>query len=393
MRTIFQVDSYTRINSGVVSNGLSLRQHHNLLWCSGTVFFLLIAMVAVAFWGCGDDDDYTYNGLVDTFWVEIMVPEVDDTIIGSFLVRAEANGTPDYIMFEFDTLEPGIDSLIQFYAYFDVSLYPSGTYSVLAIAHWGEIEHEDEVSFFIQAMECDPTEPVILNGDTIPESRITRNELGCVTSIRLYYLEISDPNYLSGIEEYAVSLTSLTLHDCSIPLSIDLSPLASCTNLEKLYIDDNNLTSIDLSPIASCENLNTLNISYNQQLDSLNLTPLSSCPNLMDLDLSYNRFSTIDLNPLSSCLDLHEIELNDNQLDSIDLWAFSSYTQLCYLNLESNNLTSIDLSPLWYLDNLREIRLNYNDLDPASCAHVCDFIDTHPSEGPVRLVYSDCSCP
>ena len=159
---------------------------------------------------------------------------------------------------------------------------------------------------------CDPMRPVVLNGDTIPEERIYRYTTGCVSEMYLHEMGISDPNCLSGIEQYP------TLH--------------------------------------------WLSLQYNQ-LTSIDLLPLSSCPDLLILSLYGNQLTSIDLTPLSSC------------------------TNFMWLELTFNQLTSIDLSPIWGLD-LLGLYLDNNYLDSTSCAHVCDYIDEHPSCD----VLTDCDC-
>ena len=77
---------------------------------------------------------------------------------------------------------------------------------------------------------CDPDIPVVLNGDTLPDTRIRRDSLGCVIRISIAGMETPDSNCLSGIEPY---------HEV----------------LESLFIDGNGLTAIDLSPLESFTNL------------------------------------------------------------------------------------------------------------------------------------------
>ena len=185
---------------------------------------------------------------------------------------------------------------------------------------------------------CDPDTPVVLNGDTIEEWRIERNDEGCVIRIDLSEMNISNPNCLSGIELY-FTLERLYLFSNNLT-SIDLSPLISCINFEKLNLGDNQLTSIDLSLLAACTNLEVISL-YANALTSINLSPLVLCTNLE------------------------------------------------WLSLWSNQITSINLTSLWDLDSLENLLLQYNTLDSASCAHVCDFIDEHPD----CYVMTDCACP
>ena len=233
---------------------------------------------------------------------------------------------------------------------------------------------------------CDPMRSVVLNGDTIDEWRIERNAAGCVNRIDLSGMDISDPNCLSGIELYP-TLQRLYL-DENLLTSIDLSPLASCANLQWLWLGNNQLTSIDLSPLSLCANLLWLIFSSNQ-LTSINLSPLSSCANLQLFWLGGNQLTSVDLSPLASCDNLHRLALGSNELASIDLSPLSSCPNLQGLYLDYNQLTSIDLSPIWDLDSLEDLYLNDNDLDSASCAQVCNFIDAHPDCN----VWTDCTCP
>lgn len=121
---------------------------------------------------------------------------------------------------------------------------------------------------------CDPSNPVVLNGDTIPDSCITRDSLGCVIEIDLHAMDISDPNCINGVEIYGSTLEYLGLHSNQLT-SIDLSPLASCANLRGVDLWDNQLTSIDLSPLWELDSLGHLYLHEND-LDS------ASCAHVCD---------------------------------------------------------------------------------------------------------------
>ena len=210
---------------------------------------------------------------------------------------------------------------------------------------------------------CDPLRPVVLNGDTISDDRIIRNEDGCVTIINLNGMSLTDTNCIDGIELYDSTLAVLSLFANNLA-DIDLSPLASCTNLKLLYLDDNTIFNIDLTPLATCVNLERLELEFNALL-GIDLAPLTSCINLEALQFDFNFLEYIDLTPLESCINLET------------------------LHLDFNFLTTIDLTPLWDLDSLDDIMLRYNNLDSASCTHICDFIEAHPD----CYLWSDCSCP
>ena len=361
------------------------------------VVLLIIAGILV-FQGCSENDTGpTAPSPTDTLSVTITQPTEGDTIIGALTIRAEVGSTPDYVEFNFDTFATVVDSTSPYQASYNVSLYPSGNYSLSVVARWGGTIRTDESSFYIEHIECNPDIPVVLNGVTIPEGRITRNEAGCVISLLLGNMSIYNPTCLAGIETYSATLETLdlTLNQLTV---IDLSPLSSCTNLLQLTLANNKLTSIDLSPLSSCINLEELclgdylsppwNPTEYNRITSIDLSPLSSCTNLERLSFYANQISNIDISPLSPCTNLEELCLSYNWLANIDLSPLSFCTNLTGLYLDGNWLTSIDLSPLWELHTLIRFYLRDNDLDASSCAQVCDFIDEHPS----CYVSTDCDC-
>ncbi|RKZ30679.1 hypothetical protein DRQ33_07685, partial [bacterium] len=345
----------------------------NKLLIALLVFALMLLGAGILLSGCSKDENDDDNGDGDDFVITIVQPAEGDTIIGTLLIRAECEPTPDYVEFYADTFSFVVDSISPYQAEYDISLYPSGEFQASAIAYWEDIYREDEVQVYIEHIECDSTAPVVLNGDTIPEWRITRDTTGCVIEIDLSEMSISDPNCLSGIELYP-TLQVLDLGDNNLT-SIDLSPLSSCTNLLNLKLDNNNLTSIDLAPLASCTNLQRLYL-YNNQLTSIDLAPISSCTNLQKLYLGGNDLTSIDLSPLSSCTNLQGLYLSCNNLTSIDLLPLSSCTNLKGFDLWDNNLTSIDLSPLTSCTYLQWFSL---------CANSLTNIDLSPLEACANL--------
>ncbi len=149
--------------------------------------------------------------------------------------------------------------------------------------------------------------------------------------------------------------------------TIDLAPLSSCSSLQTLNLYSNQLQSIDLAPLSSCSSLQTLNL-YNTQLQTIDLAPLSSCPNLQALTLSDTQLQTIDLAPLSSCSSLQKLWLDRNQLQTIDLAPLSSCSSLQALNLQVNQLQTIDLAPLSSCSSLQKLNLAVNQLQTIDLA-------------------------
>ena len=109
----------------------------------------------------------------------------------------------------------------------------------------------------------------------------------------------------------------------------DLSPLASCSMMEELLIDDSSITDFsavasmpllevfvcqkraagrpsikDLSPLASCPRLKKLYLGGNRELEDL--SPLSSCTALETLAITKCRLIS-SLAPLSSLINLKKL--------------------------------------------------------------------------------------
>ncbi|MBN2543809.1 hypothetical protein JXI42_13195 [bacterium] len=274
------------------------------------------------------------------FTITITNPEEGDTIISSIIIEAEADSLPQYMEFDFDTFATIKDSgeAEVFMAWYDVCLYPSGYYTFSVSAYWEDTTTTAEITVFIQYVECDPTQPVELNGDTIPESKVTRNAAGCVRALTLQSMGWTDPNCINGVEEYSATLVRLSL-------------------------SGNHLSSIDLNPLSSCRNLWMLSLCVNQ-ISGIDLTPLSNVQNMGFLGLCFNQLTSIELAPLSECRNFQE------------------------LYLSFNSLSHIDLTPLWDLKAFRYFSIDFNDLGSTSCNHVCNFIDSHPDCD----VWTDCDC-
>ena len=68
----------------------------------------------------------------------------------------------------------------------------------------------------------------------------------------------------------------------------------------------NEMTTIDLAPLASCTNLQRILLGCSL-LQSIDLPPLANCTDLIELTLRYNKLRSIDIIPLSSCVRLHSL--------------------------------------------------------------------------------------
>jgi hypothetical protein len=159
-------------------------------------------------------------------------------------------------------------------------------------------------------------------------------------------------NQLSNVNlSTLVDLQVLDLHN----QIIDISPLASLVNLQKLCLSVNQIT--DTSHLASLVNLQQLVLSNNQIVD---ISPLASLVNLQKLALRDNRI--VDISHLTSLVNLQELYLNTNQI--VDISPLASLVNLQYLDLYNNQIT--DVSPLASLVNLQQLDLSFNQITDIS---------------------------
>jgi len=134
----------------------------------------------------------------------------------------------------------------------------------------------------------------------------------------------------------------------------DLTPLASCQQLEELGLEFTPV--VDLSPLAACPKLSTLNLAASAVVD---LSPLAYCAQLTTLVLTSTKVS--DVSPLQHCRSLKRIALNNTPL--VDVSGLRGCTSLTSLDCAGTKLH--DLSPLENCD-LRSLVLT-------GCIHVTDL--------------------
>lgn len=136
----------------------------------------------------------------------------------------------------------------------------------------------------------------------------------------------------------------------------DLTGLEYAVNLEKLYLQMNEIT--DLTPISGLTKLKELNVHRNELVD---ISPLSKLSNLEELDVYNNKIQ--DISPLRGLTNLTFLDMHyvNRQEKEIDITPLSGLTNLRYLSLESNLIHNIDcLKPVIESGNLKTILLRVN---------------------------------
>ena len=138
----------------------------------------------------------------------------------------------------------------------------------------------------------------------------------------------------------------------------NLSGLEYCTNLQWLYLDDNQIN--DISTLQYLTNLRVLGLTGNQISD---VSPLQNLVQLWHLYLTDNQIS--DISAFHNLTNLTVLHLTDNQIS--DISTLQNLTTLQHLVLSSNQV--IDISALENLTNLDLVVLYNNQIDDISALH------------------------
>lgn len=172
---------------------------------------------------------------------------------------------------------------------------------------------------------------VLENFDLDSSGTLSESEIAAVKSLNfvLYADEILD---LKGIE-YFTAIEQLYAGD----LGIEKADFSALLNLQKLYVQGNNLTSLDVSKNTA---LTDLVCSVNENLSSLTLSP-----SVTKLICNGCALSVLDL---SMCTNLTQLNCAYNKLSSLNL---SANTQLSDLTCCYNNIAALDLSANALLEN------------------------------------------
>ena len=249
-------------------------------------------------------------------------------------------------------------------------------------------------------VEGSELEKVVLSALRRSEGPVTLAEADVLLRLQVYdMVDVSPLAALTNLEELWLSdnqivdvsplaaLTNLEEVDLSANQIVDVSPLAALTNMEELDLNDNQV--IDVGPLAALTNLYYLGLARNRIAD---VSPLSVMTNLYGLYLHHNQI--VDVSPLAALPNLTRLFLWDNQV--VDVSPLSTLTNLRSLRMHSNRI--VDVSPLATLTNLVVLDLGYNPtVDVSALAaltnlnelylHHNQIVDASPFFGLTNLYY------
>ena len=155
-----------------------------------------------------------------------------------------------------------------------------------------------------------------------------------------------------NLEELYLSRIGINL----IPITFFDDPFFS--NLRKLHLNTNKLSSIPSNLFKPLKNLEYLSVRKNQ-IYTLNHDSFAGLHNLKTLNLSNNIITEIDKDTFKDLKKLESLNLKQNQITEIPENVFNSCPNLYYLNLSMNLLTEFPKA-LLRQQNLSNLLLSKN---------------------------------
>jgi|GEM_PF-3542552 len=184
----------------------------------------------------------------------------------------------------------------------------------------------------------------VFSGSTDHDNVISLLPLHGLPNLSTLNLDYYDYNYdfsipalpFSSIENFLLSLPSLTELDLDFWEVPSLNVISTLTNLTKLVINaDLNVTELTL--LSNLANLEYLDLSNNYDLQNLNMLP--NLPNLKNIYLGGN-INLSDVSRLSAFTNLEEVVLSSNKNLS-DISSISNLQNLKLLLINRNNVTEL----------------------------------------------------
>ena len=143
-----------------------------------------------------------------------------------------------------------------------------------------------------------------------PSITYSQEEIITFADTNLEAVVRSEIGKTSGEDIYISDVAVITYLDATASEIVNLEGLQYLTNLEELYLDENQIS--DISSLSGLTNLTTLWLFDNQASD---ISPLSGLTNLVELDLVGNQIS--DISHLSGLNNLNMLWLVGNEISDI----------------------------------------------------------------------------
>ena len=192
----------------------------------------------------------------------------------------------------------------------------------------------------------------------MPNDATTYADLQYFTYLKRLVIKNGLISQMSNLEDL-VDLNELVVSD-TVMSAEDLKTIGSLPGLEKLTLDNCNLSNIE--PLTSATNLVYLDLSNNV---IRNINPLRNMTELTELYLQHN--SVVDLAPLSGLAKLTKLSVSSNALTSLS--SVGALAELTELDASTNAIT--DLGDISSLTKLESLNLSRNQLTDISALGSC----------------------
>ncbi|XP_036355613.1 slit homolog 1 protein-like isoform X2 [Octopus sinensis] len=133
------------------------------------------------------------------------------------------------------------------------------------------------------------------------------------------------------------------------------------TNVEYLYLSENNISTIKEGAFTGLSHLKELSLSYNY-ISRIEKEMFQGLHNLERLDLYENNISTIKEGTFTGLSNLKELSLDSNKISRIEKEMFQGLHNLEKLDLRWNNISTIKEGLFTGLSNLKTLGLRNNKI-------------------------------
>jgi len=142
---------------------------------------------------------------------------------------------------------------------------------------------------------------------------------------------------------------------------IDPQAFAGCRALQALSLQNNQITQISAQTFISCRALEELYL-WNNQIAQVSPQAFAGCPALRILHIWNNKLSKISSHTFADCPALRTLQLEGNQITQVDRLAFAGCLSLQYLYLSNNQITEVSSETFASCRTLLDLHLKKNKI-------------------------------
>ena len=205
-------------------------------------------------------------------------------------------------------------------------------------------------------------------------SDLKAGDFNGLTQLQLLYLFDNQLTTLPvGVFAGLTQLRTLFLDNSGLT-TLPVGVLAGLTRLEILWLNHNKLTTLPGGVFDGLTQLRRLYLN-NNQLNTLPDDVFAGLTSLIELDLNNNELNTLPVGVFAGLTALTQLQLNDNKLETLPVEVFAGLDTLTILGLYNNELTTLPVGVFAGLTQLKLLYLYNNQLNTLPVG-VFDWQDT-----------------